>query len=183
MKKLLTAVACAAALCASGWAHAGVLTFNNPGLVDIDISDDATYTEGSFTISGQAASFLTLDGALVGSIVDTPFSLKTVDGGPFSLLAFDYAFYDLGFGDPPGTLSVVGLFDGQPVASAVFSLGALTNASFGSQWASLTKVTFTGTTGFSLDNISAVPEPGTLALAALGLMSVVVGGRKRQSVG
>ena len=183
MKKLLTAVACVAALCAGGWAHAGVLTFNDPGLVDIDINDVATYTEGSFTISGQAASFLTLDGALVGSIVGTPFSLKTVDGGPFSLLAFDYAFYDLGLGDPSGTLSVVGLFDGQEVASDVFDLGALTNASFGSQWASLTEVTFTGTTGFSLDNISAVPEPSSLALAAIGLMGVVAGARKRRTVG
>ena len=36
MKRFLTAVACAAALCAGGAAHATLITFNDPGVIDID---------------------------------------------------------------------------------------------------------------------------------------------------
>ena len=107
MKILWTAMACAAALCAVGTAQAGVLTFNDPGVIDIDNNTNvATYTESGFTVSGQAATFLPLDSALVGGFDGTPFSLKNLFGGAFSLLSLDYAFYDLGFA--PGLLTVTG---------------------------------------------------------------------------
>lgn len=178
MKILWTAMACAAALCAVGTAQAGVLTFNDPGVIDIDNNTNvATYTESGFTVSGQAATFLPLDSALVGGFDGTPFSLKNLFGGAFSLLSLDYAFYDLGFA--PGLLTVTGLGDGAPVEQ-VFDLSTSGSFSFGAEWAGLTEVTFAATSGFSLDNIHAVPEPGTLALTALALTGLVLGARRHR---
>ena len=186
MKKLLTAVACAAALCAGGLAHAEVLTFNNPGLVDIDNDTFvATYTESGFTISGQAAAFLPLDNALAGGFDGTPFSLKALGGGFFSLLSLDYAPYRFSPDDPVdpnATLTLVGLGGAMPVEQ-IFNLSSSGTAVFGQEWAHLTEVTFTGTGLFSVDNISAVPEPSRLALAAIGLIGVVAAVRKRSTVG
>ena len=51
MKILWTAMACAAALCAVGTAQAGVLTFNDPGVIDIDNNTNvATYTESGLAL-------------------------------------------------------------------------------------------------------------------------------------
>lgn len=179
MKKLLTAMACAAALCVGGMAQANVLTFNDPCVIDIDNNTAvATYTESGFTISGQAATFLPLDSALVGGFDSTPFSLKNLFGGAFSLLSLDFAFYGLGI--EPGLLTVTGLGNGAPVEQ-VFDLSSPGSFSFGAEWAGLTEVTFSASSGFSLDNINAVPEPGSLALTALALTGLIVGARQRRA--
>ena len=184
MKHLLIAAALVAALCSGGAAQAGVLTFDDPAIVDIDNNIGiATYTERGFTISGPAASFLTLNDSLVGGIdASTPFSLKALGGGPFSLLSLDHAFFDLGFGAPPGALIVTGLLNGVQVASQQLSLGDLASFGFGAGWARVSEVTFSGTTGFALDNLSvlAIPEPGTLALTAAGLAAVLFSRRRRR---
>ena len=182
MKKLITAVACAAALCVGGAARAGVLTFDDPGVIDIDnVTNVATYTENGFTISGQAATFLTLASTLVGGIDGTSsLSLKALGDGAFSLLSLDYAFFDLGFGAPPGTLTLIGLLGGAQVASEVLSLGAVAHFGFGADFQNVTEVTFTGSSGFALDNISAVPEPGTMALTTIALMGMVLRVRRRR---
>lgn len=174
MRVLLTNLACAAALCAGTAAHAGVVTFDDPAVIAITPDGTAVYTEAGFTLSGQAASFLTLDEALVSGFDAGSISLMALDGLPFGLQSFEYAFFDLGFGSAPGVLSVQGLLNGSTVVAQSFALGENTAAMFGSPWAHLTEVRFSGTTGFALDNItvSAVPEPGTLGLVVLALATL-----------
>ena len=182
MKRLLSAMALAAALCAGGAAQAAVVTFNNPGVIDIDNNTGvATYTEAGYKIVGAAAAFLTipdpsLGEVLVGGSDTTPFSLMSSTGAAFALLALDYAFYDLG--SSPGVLSVLGFSNGVQVASRALTLtgiNALAHINFNSNWINVNEVRFSGSSGFALDNISAVPEPGTLALTSSALMVMGTG--------
>ena len=195
MKRLWTAVACATALFATGAAQAAVVTFNAPGQIAIDNNTGvATYTEAGYKIVGAAAAFQ-LNGdspqpeVLVGGFQDpdnnlpVPFSLVSSTGAAFALLGLDYSFFDLG--ELPGTLSVLGFSNGVQVASRNLSLAgvnALTHINFNSSWLSVTEVRFSGTSLFALDNVSAVPEPGTLALAtgALLFMGAGMGAFKRR---
>lgn len=172
-------LAAAAALCLAGGAQAAVVTFDDPGQITFD-GDVATYIESGFKIQGPALSFQLLDdlenpdnGFLLGGVLgEVPFTLMAVSGGIFSLFSLDLAFFDLGFDDPAGNLTISGLFDGSQVISDNIALGDLTTIFFDSNWARLTQVSFVGTSGFLLDNINvaavaAVPEPGTLALVGL----------------
>ena len=169
MKQLLCALTLAASLGLPGPALAGVMTFDDPGVVEIDNDTGvATYTEGGFKLSGQAASFLTISNVLLG-FADAPLSFKSRLGSPFTLLSLDYGFFDLGAGETPGALTVMGLVSGVTVVSQVLPLGALAHFNFGSLWANLSEVTFTATSAFVLDNISTVPAPGSLALAMLAM--------------
>ncbi len=173
-RTLFTAAVLAAALWAGGAAHAAVITFNDPAVIEIDNNTGvATYTEAGYTIRGPAASFLPIDMQLVGGFDTTPFSLIQLGGGVFSLLSLDFDFYDLGFGDASSTLTINGLLDGAVVMSSSVGLGGPGSLMFGAGWAQLDEVSFTGTAGFSLDNIQAVaravPEPGTWLLSALAL--------------
>lgn len=169
MNRFLGAVALAAALCSSGAAQAGLVTFDNPGVIDIDNNTGiATYTEAGFVISGPATSFLPLDGAMVGGFDTTPFSLSLLTGGVFGLQSIDIAAYDLGFG--PGMLALVGLLGGAQVASLNIDLASAGSVLFDSSWAQLTSVSFSATSGFALDNIASVPEPGSFALAGAALL-------------
>lgn len=181
MKKLFAAIACVVALCAAGAAPAktSVINFDDPGVIDIDNGTGiATYTESGFAFSGSAATFLPLGGSLLGGLDGTSLlSLEAVGGATFSLKSLDYAFFDLGFGTDPGTLSVIGLLNGVQVASRSFALGDLSKASFGASFGKLTEVTFGSMTGFTLDNVkvaSPVPEPTSAALLAVGLLGIAL---------
>jgi hypothetical protein len=182
-------LAAAAALCLAGGAQAATVTFDDPEL--ITFSPDglvATYIESGFKIQGPALSFQLLDdlenpdkGFLLGGVLGAvPFSLTAVSGGIFSLFSLDFAFFDLGFGDPAGNLTISGLFEGSQVISDNFDLGALTTITFDSNWSRLTQVSFVGTSGFLLDNINvtAVPEPGTLALVGLAVAGLAITRRR-----
>lgn len=183
MKSFLTTLACAAALGATGAAHAALITFDDPGVIAID-GDAARYTEAGYAIGGPATSFLLIGepptaGVLVGGFADTPsFGLTAAGGGAFALLGFDYGFFDLGV--EPGSLTVTGLFDGLPVGELALSLGSTTRVALGAAFASVTEVRFSATSGFLLDNVSAVPEPGTLALASVALVAGLGAARRRR---
>ena len=111
---------------------------------------------------------------LVGGFDTTPFSLMQAGGGIFSLFSFDFAPYDLGFGDDTSTLTITGLQSGGGMVSRVVNLTGAASLMFGTEWARVSEVSFSGTAGFSLDNINAVPvpEPGTLALSSLALLGL-----------
>ena len=104
--------------------------------------------------------------------------LTALGGGPFNLLDFDYAAFDLGAGvDPAATLVVTGMFDGMGVQTQEFLLD---NTGVGFQsWSNLTAVTFFSTADFVLDNINAIPEPGSLALVAVAMGGLFVARRRR----
>jgi len=172
---MILAAAAAAALCLAGGAQAATVTFNTPGVIEVDANFVATYTEAGYQIQGQAPDFLLLgnigggNGFLVGGFAGTgPITLMEAAGGIFSLLSLDLAYYDLG--DLAGTLTISGMLNGAQVATSIFDLGVPESITFlGANWAQLTQVSFLATSGFSLDNINvaAVPEPGTLALVGL----------------
>lgn len=179
MTRLLGAAALAVALCGSGAAHAGLITFDNPGEIDIDnATDTARYHEAGFVIAGPSASFLPLDGAMVGGFDTTPFTLSQEAGGPFGLQSFDVAPEDLGFG--PGMLFVSGLLDGVQVASLVVDLSSASSQLLDSSWAKLTAVSFSGTGGFALDNIATVPEPRSFALVGAALLIAATSRQRRR---
>ncbi len=167
-----------AVVCIGGAAHAGLITFNDPAVIEINNDTGvATYAEAGFVITGLATSFLTIDEALVGGFDATPFTLSVLGGGSFVLQSLDIEAFDLGFG--PGTLIVAGLFDGVEVASRSFDLATETGSvSFDSAWANLSSVRFSATGGFALDNINAVPEPTSILLAGAGLLLAT--GRRRR---
>jgi len=166
-------LAAAAALCLAGGAQAALVTFNNPGVIEVAPNFVATYTESGYKIQGQAADFLLLDngagnGFLVGGFAGAlPITLMASAGGIFSLLSLDFAYYNLG--DPAGSLTISGMLNDTQVATGIFTLGAPESITFGANWAQLTQVSFLATSGFSLDNlrVAAVAEPGTLALVGL----------------
>lgn len=180
--KLRLLVATLALLALGESAQAGLLRFDNPDPIAIDPGNVATYTEAGFALSSQAADFLLLDngagnGMLVGGFFGAgPVTLRAAGGGLFSLLSLDFGYFDLG--DPPGLLAITGLLNGQQVALQTLSLGALATAQFDSQWASLSEVMFSATSGFQLDNIAAVPEPGGLAWLGLGLTGLLARRRR-----
>ena len=183
MKKALSTLACAVLLALTGPGHAAVVTFDMPALVNINV-DPATYDESGFRFSGAVTTFLPLDGIGTGG---TPgllvfggntLKLTALGGGPFNLLDFDYAAFDLGAGvDPAATLVVTGMFDGMGVQTQEFLLD---NTGVGFQsWSNLTAVTFFSTADFVLDNINAIPEPGSLALVAAAMGGLFVARRRR----
>ena len=185
MKTTLHITTLAAAMCLASTARAEVMTFNNPGQIEIDnVTQIATYTEGAFKITGNAADFLTISDALLG-FASAPLHLKAASGGAFSLLSLERSFFDLGLGETPGQLTLVGLLNGLQVASAVLPLGATLAAfNFGNPWANVSDVSFTSTSGFLLDNINvrlnaSVPEPGTWALAMVALLGLSGSARRR----
>ncbi len=192
----LRALALAAMLACAGGAQAAALTFNNGSLIDFDFdAGTATYTESGFQIIGRAfesdfgiqdkTAGDASDQALVGGFKDLdgmtmPFTLRAVGGGAFGLRSLQFAFFDLG--DAPGALTVSGMLGGLEVASQTLSplLETYSSVDFGANWLALDAVTFTGSSGFALDNISAVPEPGSLALALAGLVLVGASVRRTQ---
>ena len=188
MKQGLLALVAAAVISAAPAAHASVINFNNPGLIDIN-GNTATYTEAGYKITGQAADFLLLDngagnGFLVGGFLGAQyFSLMSDTGAAFSLNSLNYDYFDLG--DPAGILTVSGLLAGVQTVSTSFNLGGgagLRTATFTGLWRNVSEVRFSATSGFILDNINAVPEPGSLALAAAALMALVMSGGARRTL-
>jgi len=179
--KLLLAAAVLLGL--AGVAQAAPVRFDNPDPITIDAANVANYTEAGFVLSGQAADFLLLDdgagnGWLVSGFLGAgPLTLRPAAGGSFGLASLDFGYFDLG--DTPGQLAITGLVNGQAVAMQTLALGAMATAQFDGAWRGLSEVTFSATSGFQLDNIAAVPEPGSVALLVLGLGGLVLTRRRR----
>ncbi len=184
MSKTLSALASAAALCFGSATQAALVTFDAPPLITIDPNTGvAVYTESGFTISGGAASFLPLDG--VGSAgsgglfvgANSLIKLMAASGNAFSLNALDFGLFDLLDATPSPSLLIQGLLTDNSTLSQTLALGALATFGF-SNWMNLKEVSFSANTDFVLDNINAVPEPGTFALAALAMLGLSLGHRQ-----
>ncbi len=177
MKKTLLALACVATMGLANVGHAAILTFDMPALIDIDNNTGvATYQEGGFVLSAQAPTFLTLDGIGAGGsgglyvLANNPLTLMAAGGGVFSLLGLDFGWNDV---MDPGVLDIQGLTADNSVLSEMLTLAALQSFSF-QGWGNLQQVSFSATADVVLDNINAVPEPGSAALTLAALSGLLL---------
>lgn len=184
MHKLLRTLAVALALGASQAATAAVINFNAPALIEIDNdSGRALYREAGFSLTGDAAGFLTIDGlgsAMSGGLVlldGSTVSLMADGGGPFSFSRLVAGRLDA---QTAATLGIVGIFGDNSQRSAVFALsdlGAIPTA----MWTGLTELRLTADGDLVIDDIlisaADVPEPESVALFVLGI-GMLLGARK-----
>ena len=183
MKKIVSAIACALALGMGGGAHAGLVTFDPPSLIDINpVTFGATYTEAGFVLSGDAASFLPLDGiGRAGSeglfvLGGATLTLAPVNGGLFDLLSIDYGLFDPSTAGSASELMIHGLFADSSQRDLTLGLGSLSNVAF-QNWKALRQVSFLANTEFVLDNLNVVPEPGSMALVGTSLALLLLARR------
>lgn len=186
MHKLILALAVALTATAP-LAQAAVVDFNSPGVIDIDNGTGrAVYREAGFTLAGNAAGFLPLDGAGTGGtgglllLAGNTISIMSGTGGAFDFSALDAGRYDPG---TAATLGIVGIFSDNTQQNLMLTLAGL-GAQPVSTWSGLTELRFTASADVVVDNValSAVPEPGSVAMLVLGL-GAVFGIRRRRSGG
>ena len=172
MKQLLSNLALAATLALGAHAHAALVTFDQPGLIEIDPNTNvATYREAGSVLTGEAATFLPLDGVGSGGSgglfvlgAGQILTLTAESGDPFTLLSIDYGGFDPNAG---GELTVEA-FTANASFSQTLSLGALQTFLFAGL-SGLTEVRFSATADLVLDNLNTVPEPVSLALVLAAL--------------
>jgi hypothetical protein len=160
--------------------------------------DSWAVTAGGAACSPQCAD----DGSNYLLMNDSTLTLAAVSGAGFSLLQFDAAEGKKGRASSwAQSIHVVGTLAGGAKVSADFRLDALQDGSgpgvdfqtfvLPTNFTNLASVKFSGTgnddgASFSLDNVafdrgSPVPEPGTLALAVLGLVGLKLRAARRNT--
>jgi len=184
MHKSISTLSAAVAFALAASSHAAVIGFDTGAEIAIDnASNLATYREAGFSVSGPAASFLTIDGIGTGAsgglflATGNTLSLMAQDGGLFRFTGLDAGQFGA---DPDATLTPTGFFgDGTESGStvALAELGILGFAGFDG----LSELRISANADVVLDNLmavtSAVPEPGTAAMLLLGL-GALVGARR-----
>jgi hypothetical protein len=168
-------------------AEASVVDFNNPGVIDIDNGTGAAvYREAGFTLTGNAAGFLPIDGAGTGGtgglllLAGNTISIMSGSGSPFNFSALDAGRYDAA---TAATLGITGIFSNSAQQNLMLTLGELGTQPL-SAWNGLTELRFTASADVVVDNVvlSAVPEPASFAMLLLGL-GAVFGLRRNRSGG
>jgi hypothetical protein len=190
MHKLLRTLAVALALGASQAAGAAVINFNDPALIEIDNESGlALYREAGFSLSGEAAGFLTIDGlgsAMTSGLVlldGSTVRLMADGGGPFSFSRLVAGRLDA---QTAATLSITGIFGDGSQLSTMFPLSALATIPV-DMWTGLTELRFAASGDLVIDDIfvdaavTAVPEPASIAMLLLGL-AALLGARRRATV-
>ena len=189
MHKLVRAVSIALALGAGvavgGASHAAVVNFDNPAPITIDNATNiATYMESGYSLSGDAASFLPIDGlGTAGTAGLVLFANSAVTLVSSSMLPFSFTGFDAGRYDPTSaaTLTVSGLFANNTQHDVTLSLGQLASYAF-TDFAGVSSLRFSASNDLVFDTLSVqtspVPEPATTAMFVAGL-GVLVAMRKR----
>ena len=174
MRKLLCTLAAVLAMSVAPAVGAATIDFNNPGLIEIDNGTGvATYGEAGFSLRGDAAGFLTIDGLGSGGsgglvlFGGNSISLSTVDGTLFNFAGLDAGLLDQG---TPGTLSLTGIFGAGTQLSTMLALGELASLDL-MAWNGLSELRLSASADLIIDNIqvSPVPEPDTVAMLLLGM--------------
>lgn len=174
MKKLLCLLGATLALASAGASQAAVIGFDTSAVIDIDNdTGQAVYREAGFSLSGPAASFLTIDGIGAGMSSGlflgsgTTISVMADGGGQFSFAGLDAG----GFDSATAMLSITGVFSDMTQVSSMVQLTALDSFSFNGLLG-LSELRISADADVVLDNLgvaSPVPEPGSTALLLLGV--------------
>lgn len=166
----------ALALSAAASSHAAVIGFDTGAEIAIDNDTNlATYSEAGFSLTGMAASFLTIDGIGSGAsgglflAQGNTLSLTAQDGGLFRFTGLDAGLFGA---DLAALLDVTGIFADSTSVGATRTLAELTSEGFVG-FDGLSELRISATADLVLDNLlaeaSPVPEPGTVAMLLLGL--------------
>lgn len=179
------ALALGVGLAVGGASQAAVVNFDHAAPITIDNATNiATYLESGYSLSGEAASFLPIDGlGTAGTAALVLFANSAVTLASSSMSPFSFTGFDAGRYDPASaaTLTVSGLFANNTQHDVTLSLGQLTTYAF-TEFAGVSSLRFSASNDLVFDTLSVqtspVPEPATTAMLVAGL-GVLAAMRKR----
>ena len=184
MHKLILKLTAALAMSAATLCHAATVGFDTDNLIDIDNSSNlASYSEAGFNLTGQAASFLTIDGVgtgMSGGLVllgGNTLRLSADNGGLFSFSGLGAGLYDPAMA---AMLKVTGIFGDSTQRTSVVTLGNFGHLDFAGL-NGLSELRLSANADVVFDDLmltaSPVPEPGPAAMLLLGIGTLVAARR------